>query len=176
MAGSPCPACREAQIPLRPTQGQRGRGAVFLPPGILLVPGDPSPSPQKGKAVGMELNTPKQAHPRAMRSLTPCVPAGSPRHGLAEPRHTGTPREWPRPALCTDGHPHHSPQRCASSEGTDLPLVHHSPSRFLGTLVTPAALLSSFSILHQHTDRTSHKRKTLFSSFHSPSRSQRLPT
>lgn len=92
LAGSPCPACREAQIPPRAAQGRRGRGAVFQPPGILLVPGDPSPSPQKGKAVGMELNTPKQAHPRAMRSLTPCAPAGSPHTG-GQHRHTGTSRD-----------------------------------------------------------------------------------
>lgn len=97
-----------------------------------------------------------------MRSLTPCAPAGSPRHRLAGHRHEGTPREWPRPALCTDGHPHHGPQCCASSEGTDPPLVHHSPSRFARTLGTPAALLSSVSILHQHTDSKPQEESPLF--------------
>lgn len=73
------------------------------------------------------------------------------------------------PALCTDGHLTTAPRAVPAgqgytchSEGTDLPLVQHSPSRFSCPLAAPAALLSSFSILHRHTDGKPQEESPLF--------------
>lgn len=148
-------------------------GAVFQPPGILLVPGwIPPPALVRKEKPWEWSSTPRgRLTPAAEERLTPCVPAGSPPQRpspqgrlVASPpaKHYGSrtgPILLPRPPIpCIEGHcpgvgwPAPEPQAGGQLKA-DLPLASHSLPRFPRTPIAPATLPFSVSILHQHTDR-----------------------